>query len=156
MKRRRGHALLALVGLAATAGCVGYSAVAPEAVTPRTELHLRFVTPRAVTFRTEAGDSLVIGNVIEVRGRLIERMRDSIAMRATHAETGGGEGRRLGPGATAVVALADVGMQRVDRHVGRTILLIAVIGLGLVVGIAAATYEEPPPPPPKDDVKCCA
>jgi hypothetical protein len=154
MNGRRAYLLIAL--LAAT-GCVSYPRVTPEGVTPRSELSFRFDAPREVTFRNESGesgDTLLLANVVEVRGRMAAVTADSIVIRAVRAEFDDGPGHPLGTGTIATFALTDVGMREVDTHPGRTALLIAAIGLGLALAIAVATYEEPPPPPPKECVKC--
>jgi hypothetical protein len=154
MNGRRAYILMALISVTVSSACASYPVITPEVATPETELRLRFAVPRIVTFRTETGDTLVLGNVVEVRGRMMERRGDSIAIRATRAELSQGEAPRLGSGTTAAFALADLEMQEVDSHPGRTILLIAAVGFVVLVAVAAASLEDAfdeSLPPPSDD-----
>jgi hypothetical protein len=149
MKGRR-IILMALIALAAP-GCASQLAVTPDQVTPRSDLVLTFTTPRDLTFFSETGASLPRFGVIGLRGRMIERRGDSLAIRATRVDYAIGDNQPLGAGATVAIAVADLGIQERDTHPGRTILLLAGIVLVAAIAISAATYQEPPPPPPKEE-----
>jgi hypothetical protein len=142
--------LMMLIALAAPA-CASQFAVTPDQVTPRADLRLTFTAPRDLTFFSAEGDSLPRFAAIGVRGRMIERRGDSLAIRATRIDYASGGTQSLGAGATVTVALADLGIQERDGHPGRTIALMAGLVAVLAIVIAAATYEEPPPPPPKEE-----
>jgi len=139
-----------LLALPLCACCVTYTPRPAEALAERADLRLRFETPRVVKFRTAEGDSLIHLDVTEVRGRLVERRGDSIVVQARYVDFAVRRGQRLSSGASAVFEVANLGVEEVDSHSGRTILLVIAIGLTLVAVIAAATREEPPPPPQKE------
>ena len=141
---------LVLIGLIALTGCVSHRGVTSTEITPRTELSVRFVAPHPLTFRSPSGDTLALDHVIELQGRMLTVTADSITMIAVSADRGAAGVQRLGPGTMTRFALADVRMQEVRRHPGRTIALVAALALSLVLLIAVVTYEEPPPPPPPE------
>jgi hypothetical protein len=147
---RNTAAPLVLVALMALTGCVSHRGVTSAEITPRTELSVRFVAPHALTFRSTSGDTLALDHVIELHGRMLTVNADSITMIAVSADRGAAGVQRLGQGTLTRFALADVRMQEVQRHPGRTLALVTALALSLVLLIAIATYEEPPPPPPPE------
>ena len=139
-----------LIALTALTGCVSHRGVSSAEITPRSELSVRFVAPHALTFRSRGGDTLALDDVIVLRGRMLAVNADSITMIAVSADRGEAGVQRLGQGTLTRFALADVRMQEIQRHHGRTLALVAALSLGLVLLIAIANYEEPPPPPPPE------
>jgi hypothetical protein len=139
-----------LVAVVALSGCVSHRGVTSTEITPRTELSVRFAAPHALTFKSMSGDTLALDHVVELQGRMLTVNGDSITMIAVSADRGAAGVQRFGQGTMTRFALADVRMQEVQRHAGRTIALVVALALSVVLLIAIATYEEPPPPPPPE------
>lgn len=139
--------LLAVV--VALTGCATVSPITSGDITPRTELLLRFASPHAITFKSPSGEALSYDDVTQIQGRMVALHADSITLGTTRAERGAGW-QQFGQGTTATFGIADVHIQEVQRHPGRTIALVTFLALGLVLLLAVATYEEPPPPPPPE------
>jgi hypothetical protein len=146
MSRKSTYALRVFICATALTACASYRDVTSAQIAPRTELSVRFFAPRPVTFMSADGIELAIDDVIELHGRMISRHADSIRIGAISARRVGGV-QRFGAGTTATFAPADVRMQQIRRHTGRTIALLAVLAIAVVVVVAAATVEPAPPPP---------
>jgi hypothetical protein len=149
MRRTSAHVVPALIALLTLTGCVSHRPVTTAEINPRTELHLQFATPRAITFTSTGGDVVTHEAVTQLQGRMVTLDADSITLRVTSAERGDGW-QQFGPGTSARFALTDVRLQEVQKRPGRTIALVTFAALGLILLIAIATYEEPPPPPPPE------
>lgn len=131
-------------------GCASHQRVSSADVTPRTEVRVRFDTPRSVILAAPDAGELPLREVTEIRGRVISATADSLRMAVSSARLGGDVTQRLGAGTTTTIAVAGAHFERVQRHTGRTIALVGVLVLGAALLIAIATYQEPPPPPPPE------
>jgi hypothetical protein len=145
--------MVVLVAAVTASGCASRSIVTPEQVTPRSELSLHFEPPRAVTLRSDAGETLVLERIVELSGRLIESSEDSILIRATSVKFADGRTEPFGVGVNTSFARTEVTMEEVAFSAGKTIAAVVGIGLLLVLiaSITGGSEPDPPPPPPKYD-----
>ncbi|HET9454654.1 MAG TPA: hypothetical protein VFO66_10260 [Gemmatimonadaceae bacterium] len=139
-----------LIVLTALSGCASHQRVSSAEVTPRTEVRVRFDTPRSVILAAPDAGELPLREVTEIHGRVISATADSLRMAVSSARLGGEVTQRLGAGTTTTIAVAGAHFERVQRHTGRTLALVGVLVLGAALLIAVATYQEPPPPPPPE------
>ena len=96
------------------------------------------------------GDSTTVEEVIELRGKVVERSGDMITLEASRARTAdSGALQRFGSGAVVRVPQQEFVEVR-EARTGRTVLLLSFL-LGAVVLVIVAATSEPAPPPPKED-----
>ena len=145
--RRVGRALALLAPLT-LAGCASYRTVSGDAVAPSADLRIQFAPPRTLVVHSRNGDSTTVEEVIELRGKVVERSGDMITLEVSRARTAdSGALQRFGSGAVVRVPLQEVELR--EARIGRTLLLVVGL-LGAVLVVAAATADGPPPPPPKE------
>ena len=146
--RRVGRALTLLAPLVLV-GCASYRTVFGDAVAPSADLRIQFAPPRTLVVHSRNGDSTTVEEVIELRGKVVERSGDMITLEASRARTAdSGALQRFGSGAVVRVPLQEFVEVR-EARTGRTVLLFSVLlGVGLL--IVAAIVSEPAPPPPKE------
>ncbi len=146
--RRVGHALALLAPLT-LAGCASYRTVFGDAVAPSADLRIQFAPPRTLVVHSRNGDSTTVEQVIELRGKVLERSEDIITLEPSRARTAdSGAVQRFGSGAVVRVPQQEFVEVR-EARTGRTVLLLSAL-LGVVLLIVAATASEPAPPPPKE------
>lgn len=142
--------LLAVIVCIVLTGCVSHRIIGSTEATPRTELRIRFATPRALTFKSGDSAVLALDDVVELHGHVISPSRDSIKVAAKTAQSALAGSQRFGSGTTATFALADARIEEVRVHKAATIVLVTALVFGALLLFAVATYEEPPPPPPPE------
>lgn len=141
------HALIVAV---AVTGCASHRSLNSTELTPRTELRVRFATPRALTFKSGEIAVLLLDDVVELRGQMILTSHDSVRVAAKKVRRRVGETQRFGVGTTTTFALGDARFDEVHENTAATMAVIALAALGVILLIAVATYEPPPPPPPPE------
>lgn len=147
--RRVFRALMFLAALTLP-GCAAYRTVSGDAVYTDSQVRIRFAPPRALVVHGPNGDSMSVADVVEIRGRVIDRREGMLTLEATSARSmDARSSQKFGSGAVVRVPLQEVELREV--RAGRTLLLVAGL-LGVVLVVAAATAEDPPPPPPKEEV----
>ena len=146
--RRVGRALALLAPLT-LAGCASYRTVFGDAVAPSTDVRIQFAPPRTLVVHSRNGDSTTVEEVIELRGKVVERSGDMITLEVSRVRTAdSGALQRFGSGAVVRVPVQEFVEVR-EARTGRTVLLLsALLGVGLL--IVAAIVSEPAPPPPKE------
>ncbi len=148
--RRVGRSL-ALLATLTLAGCASYRTVFGNAVAPSADLRIQFAPPRTLVVHSRNGDSTTVEEVIELRGKVVERSGDMITLEASHARTAdSGAVQRFGSGAVVRVPQQEFVEVR-EARTGRTVLLLSLLLGAAVLVIAAATASEPAPPPPKGE-----
>lgn len=150
MSRPMLRALHCLLIPTVLSGCASHHRVTSAEITPRTEVRVRFDTPRSVTFTAPDAAELPVRDVTEIQGRMISGTSDSLRIAASSARLGGEVTQRFGAGTTTTIAVAGAHFERVQRHTGRTLALVGVLVFGAALLIAIVTYQEPPPPPPPE------
>lgn len=147
MRTQALRAVHCFVILAAVAGCASHHRVASTQITPRTDLKIVFDSPRPVVLTAPDAEVMTLADVIQLDGRMITGTADSITIRVSSAKLAFEQTQRFGAGTTTTIGVSGARFDRVQHHVGRTILLIGALVIGAVILVAAATYEEPAPPP---------
>ena len=141
---------LALLATLTLAGCASYRTVFGNAVAPSADLRIQFAPPRTLVVHSRNGDSTTVEEVIELRGKVVERSGGMITLEVSRARTAdSGALQRFGSGAVVRVPLQEVEVR--EARTGRTALLISVLLGAVVLLISAATASEPAPPPPKPE-----
>lgn len=148
--RRVFFALLFLSPLAFV-GCATYRIVPGDAIALRSDLRVRFTSPRTLVVHSPRGDSLRIENVTELRGRVVEHFGDMITIEASRVRVSYSRTqRRLASGAVVTIPV-----QLVEVHENRPVrTLFLLLGVVSLVGILiAAAAPDPAPPAPKNTQK---
>ncbi len=148
--RRRVGRVLALLATLTLAGCASYRTVFGNAVAPSADLRIQFAPPRTLVVHSRNGDSTTVEEVIELRGKVVERSGDMITLEPSRARTAdSGALQRFESGAVVRVPQQEFVEVR-EARTGRTVLLLSVLLGAVVLVIVAATASEPAPPPPKE------
>lgn len=145
---RRALALLVWLPLA---GCATYRTVPSDAVAAPADVRIQFAEGRSVVVHNRNGDSLIVADVVELRGEVAERSAEMLTLEVTRAKRVGSEGlstQRFGSGSVVRVAPEEIEIR--EGQAGRTVLLFGALLAAVLVVVAVAT-PDPAPPPPKDE-----
>jgi hypothetical protein len=149
----RSQGSMALLTVLALSGCTTYRPSPAESVPTPSDVRIQFEPPRSiVVHRSSFSDSLTVPDVIELRGRLIERTGDMLTVEVSRAEMlGSRTPQRFGSGSVARVPIQDLEVK--ETHTGRTVLLVvgSITLLALLIAALASESEPEPPPPTKDE-----
>ncbi len=129
---RRVHSLLALVTLSA---CTSYQVGPTDAITPGSQVRLRFLEPRSLVFQTTAGDSLLLNNIAALEGQLIARNADTITVVVSRARQANiALDDQLNQTTTRLALRGNLELWKREGDPGKTLLLVTGL-LGALVAI---------------------
>jgi hypothetical protein len=128
---------IAPLAVMVAAGCYSYRA-APVPLPVNAPVRVRFESPRTLAMLVPSGDTVNVGSVAAVVGRVIAARRDTLVLAVTSVW---GQGKRVDgiPGGSRAVVVPDPARPAEQARVsaGRTLLMLAAVAAaGAVVVLA--------------------
>jgi len=146
--QRQSPRSIALLTVLVLSGCATYRPSSAETVPTPSDVRIQFEPPRSiVVHRSVFSDSLSVPDVIELRGRLIERTEDMLTLEVSRAQVlGSRPPQRFGSGSVARVPVQNLEVKEISA--GNTALfVIGSITLLVLAILAISSASEPEPPP---------